>query len=127
LVFGTAFIDGGESAMGVQRQRLEASVVEFTPKAAQSTSVEADDVGDGIMALLQEAAERSRQDCARAMDLAHKLTMQLRDAEERAGELEGEVNYFREKAAKAEKWLTIIHTGVEKMFFEKNKSTNGHG
>jgi predicted nucleic acid-binding Zn-ribbon protein len=113
--------------MGVGRQGLQASVVEFTPKAGRSTSVEADDVGDGIMALLQEAAESARQDCARAMELAHKLTMQLRDAEERAGELEAEVNHFRERAEKAEKWLTIIHTGVEQMFFQKNKGANGHG
>jgi hypothetical protein len=58
------------------------------------------------------------------MDLAHKLTRQLRDTEEKAAELEGEVNYFRERAEKAEQWLTIIHTGVEQMFFQnKNNGT----
>jgi hypothetical protein len=113
--------------MAVQRQGSQASVVEFAPMAAKSTSVEAEHVGHGIMALLQEAAQSAKQDSARAMDLAHKLTRQLRDAEERAAELEGDVNYFRERAEKAEKWLTIIHTGVEQMFFQKTKGTNGHG
>ena len=78
----------------------------------------ADDVGNGIMALMQEAAESAKRDCERAMDLAHKLTMQLRAVEERAAEFEGEANYFRERAANAEKWLAIIHKGVEQTFFQ---------
>jgi hypothetical protein len=53
------------------------------------------------------------------MDLAHKLTMQLRAVEERAAEFEGEANYFRERAANAEKWLAIIHKGVEQTFFQE--------
>jgi hypothetical protein len=87
----------------------------------------ADDVGDEIMALLQEAAKSAREDCERTMDLAHKLTMQLRAAEERAGELESEADYFRERAVKAEKWLAIIHKGVEQTFFQKNNGSNGQG
>ena len=110
--------------MGVQRQASQ--VVEFAPKGGQTTR-SADEVGHGIMALMQEAAESAKHDCERAMDLAHKLTMQLRAIEERASELEGEVNYYRERAANAEKWLAIIHKGVEQTFFQKNNGTNGHG
>ena len=110
--------------MGVQSQASE--VVEFAPKGGQGAR-SADDVGNGIMALLQEAAESARRDCERAMDLAHKLTMQLRAVEEKAGELEGEVSYFRDRAANAEKWLAIIHKGVEQTFFQKNNDTNGYG
>jgi hypothetical protein len=53
--------------------------------------------------------------------------MQLRASEERAAEFEGEANYFRDRAANAEKWLAIIHKGVEQTFFQKNNAKNGHG
>ena len=102
--------------MAVQREGSAARVVEFAPK---NTNMSADDVGNGIMARMQEASESARQDCERAMDLAHKLTMQLRAVEERAAEFEGEANYFRDRAANAEKWLAIIHKGVEQTFFQE--------
>jgi hypothetical protein len=53
------------------------------------------------------------------MDLAHKLNLQLRAAEDRARELEDEANYFRERAATAENWLVLIHDEVEQTFFQK--------
>jgi hypothetical protein len=53
------------------------------------------------------------------MDLAHKLSFQLRAAEDRARELEAEVDYFRERADAAEKWLVLIHDEVEQTFFQR--------
>src|SRR5262249_8723541 len=50
-------------------------------------NVVSDDSGRSIMALLQKAGEMAKEDCARAMDLAHKLSFQLRAAEERLQEL----------------------------------------
>jgi hypothetical protein len=64
--------------------------------------VPADDTGNGIIALLHKAAESAKEDCARGMDLAHKLSFQLRAAEDKARELEA-VDYFRERADAAEK------------------------
>jgi hypothetical protein len=81
--------------------------------------VPADDAGNGIIALLHKAAESAKEDCARAMDLAHKLTFQLRAAEERARELEAEANHFRDRAATAENWLVVIHDEVEQTFFKR--------
>jgi hypothetical protein len=66
--------------MSVQRREPPASVAAFAPKRAgqeqpgQVRSVPADDAGNGIIALLHKAAESAKEDCARAMDLAHKLT-----------------------------------------------------
>jgi hypothetical protein len=77
----------------------------------------ADDAGHRIIALLQKAAETAKQDCQRAMDLAHKLSSQLRAAEERARELEAEAIHFRGRADRAEDWLAHIHSHVEKTFF----------
>jgi hypothetical protein len=119
--------------MSVQRREPPpASVAAFAPKRAgqeqpgQVRSVPADDAGNGIIALLHKAAESAKEDCARAMDLAHKLTFQLRAAEERARELEAEANHFRDRAATAENWLVVIHDEVEQTFFQKKDGVNGH-
>jgi hypothetical protein len=114
--------------MGVQQREQPASAVAFAPKRAgqeraeQERSVPADDAGNGIIALLHKAAEAAKEDSARAMNLAHKLSSQLRGAEERARELEDAANHFRERATTAEKWLVLIHDEVEHTFFQ---SKNG--
>jgi hypothetical protein len=46
--------------------------------------------GQAIVALLQQAANLSNQQCERAMDMAHKLGMQLRAAEDRIKHLQAE-------------------------------------
>src|SRR6266567_4114161 len=80
-----------------------ATIVPFapTPKAQPEANIVADDSGRSIMALLQKAAEMAKEDCARAMDLAHKLSFQLRASEERGRELEAEVAHFRDRASRA--------------------------
>jgi hypothetical protein len=93
-----------------------------TPKVQQSeANIVADDSGRTIIALLQKASEMAKDDCARAMDLAHKLSFQLRSAEERAREAEAEAAHFRDRAARAEAWLLRIHNEVEQTFFQKKE------
>ncbi len=75
--------------------------------------------------MLHKVAEMAKEDCARAMDLAHKLSFQLRDAEERARELEAQATHFRERAAHAERWLERIYSEVEQTFFQKKDRQNG--
>jgi hypothetical protein len=105
-----------------QRREQPVSVIEF--RGPQDDGVPADDVGNGILALLHKAAETAKEDCARAMDLAHKISTQLRAAEERAREFEAEANHFRERAANAEKWLVVIHNGVQQTFFQNPNVQN---
>jgi hypothetical protein len=116
-----------EECMSVQTSERSASVVAFAPKKGHpDAAMLADDAGHGIIALLQKAADMAKQDCERAMDLAHKLSSQLRAAEERAREFEAEAIHFRGRAERAEDWLAHIHSHVEKTFFrppgEKNES-----
>jgi hypothetical protein len=92
-----------------------------TPKGQAQANVVADDSGRSILALLQKAADMAKEDCARAMDLAHKLSFQLRAAEERVREVEAEAAHFRDRAARAEAWLLRIHTEVEQTFFQKKE------
>jgi hypothetical protein len=123
--------------MSVQSREPPDAVVKFAPKRgdarnsvprdsnARENSTPANDAGNGILALLHKAAESAKEDCARAMDLAHKLSFQLRAAEERARELEAEANHFRDRAATAENWLAVIHNEVQETFFQ-NKNAEGY-
>ena len=72
-----------------------------------------DEAGEAIIAKIQKAAELSNENCDRAMKLAHKLSMQLRAAEERISQLGAEVELFRDRAARAEGWLQIIQKEIE--------------
>ena len=86
-----------------------------TPKPQPpEANVVADDSGRTIISLLQKAAEMAKDDCARAMDLAHKLSFQLRTAE-------AEAAHFRDRASRAEAWLLRIHNEVEQTFFHQKK------
>ena len=102
------------------------TVVSLAPnKGRPDATMVADDSGRAIIAMLQEAADMAKNDCARAMDLAHKLTLQLRAAEERALELEAEAAHFRDRATHVEDWLVRIHREVEQTFFQKKERQNG--
>jgi hypothetical protein len=59
------------------------------------------------------AAELANETCDRAMKLAHKLSLELRAAEDRINQLEAEVQLFRDRAARAEGWLQTIHKEIE--------------
>ncbi len=109
--------------MSVHAPDKPATIVPFAPvpKGQPEGHIVADDSGRTIVALLQRAAEMAKDDCARAMDLAHKLSFQLRAAEERARELEAEAAHFRDRAARAEAWLLRIHNEVEHTFFQKKE------
>jgi hypothetical protein len=116
-----------EAVMSVQSQ-TPASAVAFAPnnkKGRPDTTMPTDNAGDSIVAMLHKAADMAKEDCARAMDLAHKLSFQLRDAEERARELEAQASHFRERAARAEDWLLRIQNEVQHTFFQKEERQNG--
>jgi hypothetical protein len=52
------------------------------------------------------------------MDLANRVSSELRAAEERARAFEEEANYFRDRAARAEEWLARIGSEVQQAFFQ---------
>jgi cell fate (sporulation/competence/biofilm development) regulator YmcA (YheA/YmcA/DUF963 family) len=89
-------------------------VVKFAPKEKQrGEGSPLDEAGQAIVAKIQRAAELANENCDRAMRLAHKLSMQLRTAEDRINQLEAEVQLFRDRAARAEHWLQTIHKEIE--------------
>ena len=107
--------------MSVERAERRA-VVAFAPKKERpDATVVADDAGHAILTLLQNAADLAKEDCARAMDLAHKLSFQLRAAEEKVREFGEQAAHFRDRAVRAEDWLARIHNEIEQTFFHKNE------
>ena len=101
--------------------------IPFAPphKEARNDTDPVDRSGQAIVALLQQAAETANSNCDRAMDLAHKLSMQLRVAEERVRELELEVRHYQDRAQRAEKWLVRIYNDIEEKFFEQKAEAAG--
>lgn len=63
--------------------------------------------------MLREAANVSNENVDRAMSLAHKLAIQLRAAEERIAQLQGEVERLESRASRAERWLETIKQEIE--------------
>jgi hypothetical protein len=56
------------------------------------------------------------------MDMAQKLSHQLRSAEERIAELEAEVAAHEERADRAEQWLHKVYTEIDDRFLDRDKN-----
>jgi exonuclease VII small subunit len=80
--------------------------------------------GQAIVALLQQASDTANRDCERAMDMAHKLSTQLRAAEDKIKELEADIRHYHDRAQRAEKWLVRIYKDIEEKFFEQKPGTS---
>jgi hypothetical protein len=102
------------------------NIVPFAPGSKDGPRDENDveRSGHAIVALLQEAAEVARSNCDRAMDVAHKLSGQLRASEDRAKQLEADVRHYQDRAMRAEKWLLRVYKEIEEKFFTQNAAPN---
>jgi hypothetical protein len=93
------------------------SVVPFAPKnAASSDADQLDRAGQTILQLLHKAAGVAEENSRHALDMAQKLSHQLRAAEDRVAELEAEVGIYQDKADRAEQWLHKVYTEIEDRF-----------
>ena len=118
--------------MRILRSEAPPSVLAFVPKKEQPNTIVVDDTGQSIIAALQRAADMAKSECDRATALAHKLSFEVRAAEERAREFEAdaraseerarvfeaEANHFRDRAARAEEWLSRVQSEIEQAFFQ---------
>src|SRR5499433_4135880 len=106
--------DCGVSTMNENGTETPEPVVKFEPKARpRSHDTPLDEAGQAIVARIQRAAELANENCDRAMRLAHKLSMEIRAAEDQINQLESEVQLFRDHAARAEGWLQTIQKEIE--------------
>jgi molecular chaperone GrpE (heat shock protein) len=72
-----------------------------------------DSAGQAILKLLHKAAGTAEANSRQALETAQRLSNQLRAAQDRIAELEAELHLSRERAERAEEWLTKISTEIE--------------
>jgi hypothetical protein len=106
--------DGGAGAAG--------SVVPLEPKA--KVRPEANDplerAGRLILDMVGKAASAAEVNNQKAIQIAEKLSAQLRAAENRMRELENKARYHEDRADRAERWLYQISVDVEQKFFGRD-------
>ncbi len=113
-------------------QRAPEKVIPFAPSPREQQQQQRQNDGDpldrsgqAIVSMLQDAVEVAKQNCERAMDIAHKLSLKLREAEDRIAQMEGDVRHYQERAARAEKWMHRIQAEIEDRFFNDNGGGGG--
>jgi molecular chaperone GrpE (heat shock protein) len=92
------------------------SVIAFGPTSKSAASKDGDQLdaaGQTILKLLHKAAGVAEANSKHALEMAQKLSHQLRDAEDRIADLEAEVQLYREKVERAEQWLHKVYTEIE--------------
>jgi CRP-like cAMP-binding protein len=97
------------------------SVIPLAPRARTAVSDvdQLDKAGQTILGLLHKAAGVAEENSRYALEMAEKLSHQLRAAEDRIAELEGEVELYRDKADRAEQWLHKVYTEIEERFIKR--------
>ena len=104
------------------------TVVPFAPKnAASSDADQLDRAGQIILQLLHKAAGVAEENSRHALDMAQKLSHQLRAAENRIAELEAEVGIYQDKADRAEQWLHKVYTEIEDRFLRQDNGRSFTG
>jgi hypothetical protein len=110
--------------MGIQTE----TVIEFAP-AARSAGADGvnqlDQAGQMILELLHKAAGVAEANSQRAIDMAQKISHELRAAEDRIAELEAEVGMYRERSERAEQWLHTVYTEIENRFLRQDDGARG--
>ena len=98
---------------------MSETVIPFAPPQKETFSNDGDPLdqaGQTVMGMLQRAALTASENCQHAMDLAHKLSLQLRAAEDRIKALEADVSYYQDRAGRAEQCLLRISREIEQRF-----------
>ena len=95
-------------------------MVPFAPKnAVPNDGDQLDNAGQTILRLLHKAAGVAEANSQQALEMAQKLSHQLRAAENRIAELEAEVGIYQDKADRAEQWLHKVYTEIEDRFLRQ--------
>ena len=98
------------------------TVVPFAPafeNAAGDRTDQLDRAGQTILNMLQNAANLAEANSQHALDMAQKLSHQLRAAEARIAELEAEGQTYQERAERAEQWLHRVYSEIEDRFLKQ--------
>lgn len=97
--------------------RTENSVIPFA--ATDKGNEQLDKAGHSILNLLHQAAGVAEKNSQQALEMAQKLSHQLRAAEQRIADLEPEAESHRDRAERAEQWLHKVYAGIEERFLRQ--------
>jgi hypothetical protein len=117
---------GGRSTMRAQSNTANSesdSVIPFAPaleNAAADRTDQLDRAGQTILNMLHNAANLAEANSQHALDMAQKLSHQLRAAEARIAELEAEGQTYQERAERAEQWLHRVYSEIEDRFLKQD-------
>jgi len=103
----------------------EADVIQFGRDGSKPDGDQLDTAGQTILQLIHRAAGFAEENSRHALEMAQKLSHQLRAAEDRIAELEAEVDTYREKADRAEQWLHRVYTEIEDRFLQQTDGRRG--
>jgi hypothetical protein len=109
--------------------KMSETVVPFAPVRAENLADDGDfldHAGQSILGLLQQAATTAKENCGRALRVAHDLSLQLRAAEDQIKTLEAELRHLEDRALRAENWLQRISPEIEARFFEPSDGHQQH-
>jgi hypothetical protein len=115
-----------EQARNIQDVELPepGALIAYAPPKKSATPVDASDRAEitarTILGLLNQAAQIADENTKHALDVAHKLSRQLRLAEDRILALETDLKQYRDRAERAEKWLNHISVEIEQRFFRSS-------
>jgi hypothetical protein len=103
---------------------MAGSVVSLEPKAnvRSEASDQLDKAGQAILGLLNRAATAAETNYQQAIEMTHKLSAQLRAAEDRIRELDAPVRHHQDRADRAERWLYQISVEIEQKFFGREEA-----
>ncbi len=91
-------------------------VVPLANNSRSDSADQLDAAGQSIVQLLHKAAGAAEANSRKALEVAQKLSDQLRAAEERIKELEAEAEAYRQTSERAEQWLHHVYTEIETRF-----------
>jgi len=97
------------------------AAIPYAPSRKSAARTDAGDsveiAGQTIIELLNQAVEAADANIKHALDVAQKLSRELRIAEERIIDLEADVRSYKDRAERAEQWLNNIASEIEQKFF----------
>src|ERR1700689_2848885 len=110
----------GISAMSARGSDLSDTVLPFPAPSKNGISEGGDPLdkaGQTILGLLHRAAGIAEENSQHALGVAHKISLQLRAAEDEKKALEADLKHYQDRADRAEKWLHQISDEIERKFF----------
>ncbi len=94
------------------------AVVPFAPKsnARSDPNDPLEKAGRLILDMVRQAADNAQASYQQAIERTHKLSAQLRAAEDRIRQLEATARHHEDRADRAEKWFYQISMEIEQKF-----------